>query len=115
MHGPNPESEQPVTQDLSRFTQSAEHEADARRFLREMEDRLAKFKLATEPAKTQILQFGVRDGVPRRRLDGPRTFDFLGFTLLVKKSRFGRPVLAMKTARARVQKKLRGHCQINFV
>ena len=89
------------------FVAFFEHEADARRFLREMEDRLAKFKLATEPTKTQILQFGVRDGVPRRRLDGPRTFDFLGFILLVKKSRFGRPVLAMKTARARVQKKLR--------
>ncbi len=86
-----------------------EHEADARRFMAALHGRLSKFHLEVEPTKTQLLKFGTAGGVPRRR-NGPRAFDFLGFTHFIKKSRFGRLVLALKTARVRVQRKLREVC-----
>ena len=56
--------------------------ADARRFLDEFKERLAKFGLELHPEKTRLIEFGryaARDR--KRRGEGkPETFDFLGFT-----------------------------------
>jgi len=85
------------------------HESDARRFMVEMTERLAKFGLEVEPSKTALLRFGNRaakecrqDGVKR-----PPTFNFLGFTHYVGKSRKGRFVVGRTTQRERIAKKLK--------
>lgn len=83
-------------------------EADARRFLTEMTERLAQFDLEVEPSKTAILPFG-RQAMGRKAQDGqgPRTFSFLGFTHYVGRSRTGRFVVGRKTDAKRLRKKLK--------
>ena len=59
-----------------------QHEDDARRFLAELRDRLAKFCLELAAEKTRLIEFG-RYAAERRQKRGlgrPETFDFLGFT-----------------------------------
>jgi group II intron reverse transcriptase/maturase len=85
-----------------------EREADARAFLIEMRERLAKFDLEIEPSKTALLQFGsAMLGRPRVQCQGPRTFSFLGFTHYVGRSRTGRFVVGRKTDGKRITKKLK--------
>ena len=59
-----------------------EHEADARRFLEAMRERLAEFALSLHPDKTRMIEFGRFAAAERERrgLGKPETFDFLGFT-----------------------------------
>ena len=84
-----------------------EHEADARAFLTEMGERLAKFDLEIEPSKTALLAFGsAMLGRDRAQRQGPRTFSFLGFTHYVGRSRRGRFVVGRKTDGKRLRKKL---------
>ena len=85
------------------------HESEAKRFMAEMMERLAKFGLEVEPSKTALLRFGNRaaracrqEGVKR-----PPTFNFLGFTHYVGKSRKGRFMVGRKTQRERIAKKLK--------
>lgn len=85
-----------------------EQEADARRFLTEMTERLAQFELEVEPSKTAILRFGSHAlGGKARDGGGPRTFNFLGFTHYVGRSRRGRFVVGRKTDAKRMRKKLK--------
>lgn len=84
-------------------------EVDARQFMDEMTERLAVFGLEVEPSKTCLLRFGSRaasdclkDGSNR-----PPTFNFLGFTHYVGKSRNGRFVLGRKSQRERIAKNLK--------
>jgi hypothetical protein len=61
-----------------------EHEADGRRFLDMMRERLAEFALTLHPEKTRLITFG-RFAAARRAqlgLGKPETFDFLGFSVL---------------------------------
>ncbi len=85
-----------------------EQEADARRFLMEMTQRLAHYDLEVEPSKTAILRFG-RQALRRTasQNQGPRTFSFLGFIHYVGRSRRGRFVVARKTDAKRVRRKLK--------
>lgn len=89
------------------FVAFFEHEADALRFRQELEARLSKFDLEVEPTKTHQLRFSVDDGPQPRRGPGSRSFDFLGFTHFIKKSRRGRPMLGVKTSSKRMGRKLR--------
>ena len=85
------------------------HESDAKRFMSEMTERLAKFGLEVETSKTALLRFGNR-AAKECRLDGvkrPATFNFLGFTHYVGKSLKGRFVVGRKTQRERIAKKLK--------
>jgi group II intron reverse transcriptase/maturase len=84
-------------------------EEEARRFMTEMQERLGQFGLEVEPSKTTLIRFGSqaakecgKDGVKR-----PATFNFLGFTHYVSKSRKGRFVVGRTTQRERIAKKLR--------
>src|SRR5450755_2333938 len=59
-----------------------QHQADAERFLRDFQERLAKFGLEVHPEKTRLIEFG-RFAASARRKRGqgkPATFTFLGFT-----------------------------------
>lgn len=91
------------------FVACFQNEADARRFLEELKERLAQFDLEMEPSKTAILCFG--DMAPafckREGLRRPQTFSFLGFTHFVARSRSGRFLVGRKTQGERMRKKLR--------
>jgi RNA-directed DNA polymerase len=85
-----------------------ELERDARAFLSELTERLRAFDLEVEPTKTAVLRFGTRaeqdchkDGV-----GWPKTFNFLGFTHFVGRSRKGHFVVGRKTEGKRFRKKL---------
>ena len=61
-----------------------EHEADGRRFLEMMRERLAEFALTLHPEKTRLITFGRFAAAQRAKLGlgKPETFDFLGFSVL---------------------------------
>jgi group II intron reverse transcriptase/maturase len=86
-----------------------ERERDARQFLADLRDRLAKFSLELEPNKTRLIQFGrfaARDRA-RRGLGKPETFDFLGFTHCCARTKNGRFMLKRITIAKRMRRKLR--------
>jgi group II intron reverse transcriptase/maturase len=91
------------------FIVGFQHEQEARRFLTELRDRLAAYGLELHPDKTRLIEFGARAGSDRQRggRGKPETFDFLGFTHICGKTRKGRFTVLRKTARKRVQAKLR--------
>jgi RNA-directed DNA polymerase len=81
---------------------------DADRFLVELRERLAKFRLELHPDKTRLIEFGI---FPRARWRGgrgpkPGTFNFLGFTHMCGTSRKGTYVLRRNTISKRMQAKL---------
>jgi len=85
-----------------------EHEADARRFLEAMRERLAEFALTLHPEKTRLIEFG-RHAAKRRKdrgLGKPETFNFLGFTHICGETGRGRFVVVRKSRRDRVRAKL---------
>ncbi len=86
-----------------------EYEADARRFLEAMRERLAAFALTLHPEKTRLFEFG-RYAIPNRKQRGlskPETFNFLGFTFICGKSRKGGFQLKRKSRGDRVRAKLK--------
>ena len=85
------------------------HEADARRFQGELVERLAKFALAIEPSKTKLLCFGgrARQLSATLGLAKPPTFDFLGFTHYVGRTRRGSFTVGHRTQRERFTRKLK--------
>jgi group II intron reverse transcriptase/maturase len=86
-----------------------EHEADARRFLDAMRERLEKFALSLHPDKTRLIEFGRHAASRRARcgLGKPESFNFLGFTFICGKSRRGHFLLKRKTRRDRMRAKVR--------
>lgn len=91
------------------FIACFEDEADARRLVEALRERLAAFDLEMEPAKTAVLRFGSkakrdchRDGLRR-----PKTFNFLGFTHFVSRSRKGHFTVGRKTEDKRFCRKLK--------
>ena len=76
---------------------------DAKKFRVELETRLGQFGLEIEPSKTKVIPFG-------SRMLGVRqvpTFDFLGFTHYVGRSRRGVFKIGRKTQGKRVRAKLK--------
>jgi RNA-directed DNA polymerase len=90
------------------FIVGFEHEAEARRFLDALHERLGKFDLSLHPEKTRLIEFGRHAGENRRRrgLGKPETFSFLGFTFICSKSRSGKFLIKRKTRRDRMRVKL---------
>jgi len=86
-----------------------EREADARRFLAAMRERLASFALKLHPDKTRLIEFGRRAATERKKrgLGKPETFNFLGFTFICGKARNGGFLLRRKSRRDRTRAKLR--------
>ena len=83
-------------------------EADARKCLAALQERLAKFGLELHPEKTRLIEFG-RYAEQRRSKRGeglPATFDFLGFTHICGKTRQGRFAIHRHTSRKKFQAKL---------
>ena len=86
-----------------------QHEADARRFLDEMRERLGKFALSLQPEKTRLIEFGrfAAERRKRRGLGKPETFNFLGFTFICGKTRQDKFQIKRKTRRDRMRAKLK--------
>jgi RNA-directed DNA polymerase len=85
-----------------------EHEADARRFLDEMRERLGKYSLSLHPEKTRLIEFGrhAAENRKRRGLGKPETFSFLGFIFISSKSRRGKFQIKRKSRPDRMRAKL---------
>ncbi len=91
------------------FIVGFQHEADARRFLDEIRERMRKFALLLHPEKTRLIEFGrfAVENRKRRGLGKPETFNFLGFTFICGKSLRGKFQIKRKTRRDRMGAKLR--------
>ena len=92
------------------FVVGFERRDDAKRFQRDLGERLARFALELNADKTRLIEFG-RFAVRNRAARGigkPETFDFLGFTHICGKSgRGGRFKLKRVTQKKRMRAKLR--------
>jgi RNA-directed DNA polymerase len=85
-----------------------QYESDARRFLAELRDRLAQFKLELAAEKSRLIEFG-RYAAERRQQRGlgrPETFDFLGFTHCCGEALNGGFLLKRITIKKRLRAKL---------
>ena len=85
-----------------------QHRAEAERFLREFQERLAKFGLELHPEKTRLIEFG-RYAQANRKQRGegkPETFAFLGFTHYCGASPKGHFVVGRRTVAKRMRAKL---------
>jgi group II intron reverse transcriptase/maturase len=91
------------------FVVGFQHRSDAERFLGELRERLAKFKLELHPDKTRLIEFG-RFAAERRQRRGqrkPETFDFLGFTHACSRTRTGAFMVLRYPQKTRMRAKLR--------
>ena len=91
------------------FVLGFQSEAEARRCLAELRERLARFNLELHPKKTRLIEFGRYAEVNRRRRgEGkPETFDFLGLTHYCAKTRKNRRfIVGRKTQSKRMRAKL---------
>ena len=76
---------------------------DAERVRRALTKRLAKFSLKLNPEKTKLVSFS-RPNLDQGKRQG--TFDFLGFTFYLGKTRKGKITAKLKTSRKRLRSKL---------
>jgi RNA-directed DNA polymerase len=90
------------------FVVGFEHRSEAERFLKELQERLAKFGLELHPEKTRLIEFGRFSRMDRQaRGDGePESFTFLGFTHRCGINSAGKFTVWRRTARARLEAKL---------
>ena len=91
------------------FVMGFEKEAEARRMLADLGERLAKFDLRLHEDKTRLIEFG-RFAASTRHKRGerrPETFAFLGFTHYCGRTRDGRFIVKHKTQSSRLTRKLK--------
>lgn len=90
------------------FVAGFEHEGDAQQFLADLRERFLKFGLELHPDKTRLIEFGRNAARHRaaRGLGKPETLDYLGFTHLCGKTKYGRFWLRRKTIAKRMRAKL---------
>jgi len=85
------------------FVMVFEQERDARRMMEALPKRCGKYGLTLHPEKTRLLRF--ERPSPKQddtKSDGPRSFDFLGFTHFWGRTRKGRWAVRQKTAGSRL-------------
>jgi RNA-directed DNA polymerase len=80
-----------------------EHREDAERVMKVLPLRLKRYGLTLHPDKTRLLPF-LRPEQKQQGGKGRATFDFLGFTLYWRRTRWGRWRLACKTRRGRLRR-----------
>ena len=90
------------------FVMGFQYETDARRMAKALDERLTKFGLTLNEAKTRLIEFGKLAAEFRRKRGAPRpeTFAFLGFTHYCAWSRAGRFLVKRRTDRRRLTRKL---------
>lgn len=87
------------------FVVGFQHEAEAKRFLDDLRERLRKFGLELHDDKTRLLRFGQFAARDRgRRGEGkPDTFEFLGFTHICGRTRGGKFLLLRHSSAKRMR------------
>nr|MBS0037016.1 hypothetical protein [Saprospiraceae bacterium] len=70
---------------------------DAERVMEVLPKRMGKYGLTLHPEKTKLVEVNKGDG------KGGQTFDFLGFTHYMGKSRKGRDILKRKTSKKKLK------------
>lgn len=83
---------------------------EADRFLQEVQERMAKFKLELHSEKTRLIEFGrfAAENRAKRGEGKPETFDFLGFThICAKTKKSGRFTIRRKTIARRLRAKIK--------
>jgi RNA-directed DNA polymerase len=85
------------------FVIVVEKQMDCEKILKELKERLSKFGLELSETKTKVIRFG-RNG---SKNNPTGTFDFLGFTHYICKSRQGKLMLSRKTSKTRFSRKLK--------
>ncbi len=91
------------------FIVGFQYKSDAKRFHMALKERMKKFNLELNEAKTRLIEFGrfARENRARRGVGKPETFDFLGFTHICGKTRKGKFCVKRKTMRKKLRAKLR--------
>jgi group II intron reverse transcriptase/maturase len=92
------------------FVMGLQHRDDAERFLRELRERFAKFKLEIHQDKTRLIEFGrfAIENREKRKAGKPETFDFLGFThICAKRRKDGKFTVKRKVIAKRMRAKLK--------
>ena len=91
------------------FVVGFQHKRDAERFLVELRQQLARFRLELHPEKTRLMEFGrFASENRRRRGEGkPETFDFLGFTHACSRTRKGTYTVLRFPMAGRIRRTLR--------
>lgn len=90
------------------FVMGFQHQSEAKRFLRDLQARFAKFRLELHPEKTRLIEFGrfAAENRQQRGLGKPETFDFLGFKHYCGTTRKGAFQLKRKSIAKRMRAKL---------
>ncbi len=91
------------------FVAGFQYKSDAEKYYSALKERMAKFNLELEESKSRLIEFGRYAAQNRRErgLGKPETFDFLGFTFFMGKSRKGFPWPMVKTSRKKFEKSLK--------
>lgn len=94
------------------FVVVCESEHDAKQFLLQLKERLAKFSLEISKEKTQVIKFGKKAWRQANKTGSKvKSFDFLGFTHYCKANRNGWFGMGHKTSKKRLASKLKGFNQ----
>jgi group II intron reverse transcriptase/maturase len=91
-----------------------EREDDAHVLLKTLTERFSSYKLTLNPDKTHLVRFGRQSGGPGGGKSG--TFDFLGFTHIAGKDRYGRYLAQRRTSRNSFRKSVKAvheWCKVN--
>jgi len=84
------------------FVICVEHLSEAETIMTKLKERLAKFSLELSAEKTKIVKFGRGSQRSTRKDDGdknlPTTFDFLGFTHFMSRTKYGSFKVGRKTS-----------------
>lgn len=91
------------------FVAGFQYKSEAEMYYAKLKERMAYFNLELEDSKSRLIEFG-RFAEQNRKAKGlgkPETFDFLGFTFFMGKSRKGYPLPKVKTSRKKFEKSLK--------
>jgi len=90
------------------FVVGFQRKEDATRFLHDLEERFAAYRLELHPEKTRLIEFGrfARDNRRRRGETKPEVFNFLGFTHICSVTRYGSFKILRQTQRERMRRSL---------
>ena len=91
------------------FVAGFQYKEDAEKYYAALKERMAYFNLELEESKSRLIEFG-KYAVQNRKARGegkPETFDFLGFTFYIGKTRNGFPWPKLKTSQKKFEKSLK--------
>ncbi len=91
------------------FVAGFQYKSDAEKYYMALAERMRKFGLELESSKSRLIEFGkyAEQNRKEKGLGKPETFDFLGFTFYIGKSRKGYPWPMVMTSRKKYAKALK--------